>query len=85
MKIQAINNTANCQPIRNVGFGHKHKAPVIIETPIFISASVPKEDKQSDIFVPPATAEQKYNFACLLAAYYKTQYENLLKNGCCEA
>ena len=64
----------NCQPLRRVEFGRRENAPVIVEEPIV----------SQDTFVPPTTAEQKYNFACLVAAYYKTQYENLLKNGCCE-
>ncbi len=75
MRIEAINNTMNCQPIRAIEFGRRENAPVIVEEPIIAQ----------DTFVAPATTEQKYNFACLLAAYYKTQYENLLKNGCCEA
>lgn len=77
MKIQAVNNAINCQPLRNVDFGRKKNAPIIIVEPVTTPAG--------DSFTPPPTAEQKYNFACLLAAYYKTQYENLLKSGCCEA
>ena len=73
MRIEAINNAINCQPLRRVEFGRRENAPVIVE------------EMPQDSFIPPATTEQKYNFAGLLAAYYKTQYENLLKNGCCEA
>lgn len=76
MNIQAINNAVGCQPIRSVEFGRKAKAPVVIVEPII----APSQDS----FIPPATTEQKYNFACLLAAYYKTQYENLLNSGFCE-
>lgn len=74
MRIEAINNAMSCQPLRRVEFGRRENAPVIVEEPIVAQ----------DTFVAPPTTEQKYNFACLLAAYYKTQYENLLKNGCCE-
>lgn len=44
-------------------------------------------DEAIDIFVNSDTEilEKKYNLACQVAAYYKTQYENLLKNGNCLA
>ena len=29
--------------------------------------------------------EEKYDFACRLAAFYQQQYENLRTQGCCEA
>ena len=74
MRIEAINNAMSCQPLRRVEFGRRENAPVIVEDPIVAQ----------DTFVPPTTAEQKYNFACLVAAFYKNQYENLLKNGYCE-
>ena len=40
-----------------------------------------------DMFTPTQQdiTEQKYELACRVAAYYKTQYENLLKNGNCIA
>ncbi len=75
MKIQGINNNINCQPLRKVEFARRENTPIIIDQP-----TVPQ-----DTFSKNELTEQKYNFACLLAAYYKTQYENLVKNGCCKA
>lgn len=74
MKIQGINNANNalsCQPIKQVEFA---KTPVRIE----------KEEvaQNGDSFkTDRSTLEQKYDLACRLAAYYKTQYEKLLKSG----
>ncbi len=77
MKIQAINPVHNCQPIKQVEFGKRSKKinlnEAIQNSPDFFQA----EDK--------TITEQKYDLACRIAAYYKTQYENLLKNGTCEA
>ncbi len=76
MKIQAINSIQSCQPIKQVGFAKKAKKPVIIENPA----------NGKDSFTSnQTTTEQKYDLACRIAAYYKTQYENLLLNGYCEA
>jgi len=79
MYIRAVNSVSNakaCQPIKPVNFGEKtgkQDVSIIPETPA------------EDTFVPPETLEKKYNMACLLAAYYKTQYEALSKQGCCNA
>ncbi len=75
MKIQALNSAIpvqSCQPIKQVEFA-KRRSPIEIKDPL----------GDEDIYTPqdPATMEQKYDLACRLAAYYKTQYENLLKNG----
>lgn len=77
MKIQAINSAINCQPIRQIEFTSKKSMPDFYELPC----------ENGDVFMleDPRTVEQKYDFACRLAAYYKTQYENLLKNGGCDA
>ena len=77
MKIQAVNSAINCQPIRQVEFARKHSVPDFYE----------QASENGDFFdlQDPRTTEQKYDFACRLAAYYKTQYENLLKNGGCDA
>lgn len=76
MNIQAISPAIACQPIKQVEFAGKRSASDIYEAP----------GNSGDIFAlqDPRTVEQKYDFACRLAAYYKTQYENLLKNGSCE-
>lgn len=80
MKIQAINSVqagSACQPIKQVEFARKQVPDLEIKDPL----------GDEDSFTPadPYTTEQKFNLACRLAAYYKTQYENLLKCGCCEA
>lgn len=75
MKIQAINSANSvlgCQPIKQVEFAKRRTPEIrgfVVENP--------------DIYIPeePTVIEQKYDLACRLAAYYKTQYENLLKNG----
>ncbi len=74
MQIQALssaNSTLNCQPIKPVSFERENNL-----------------DKQNiilldDTYTPDNTAiiEQKYDLACQLAAYYKKQYESLIKSG----
>lgn len=91
MNIQAISSVfapKSCQPIRNVGFAKKTEQ---VEKPEQVEKSelpeLMSETPETDTFTPaePGTAEQKYNMACLLAAYYKNQYETLAKQGCCNA
>lgn len=80
MNVQAINSAMSsvlCQPVNRVEFARreapsKHKEMSVEKTDSFASSD-------------PYTMEQKYNLACRLAAYYKTQYEALLENGCCIA
>ncbi len=43
------------------------------------------EEVDSFVNSDSSVLEKKYNLACQVAAYYKTQYENLLKNGECIA
>lgn len=79
MNIQAVNAVTSaraCQPIKPVSFEKKAQKP-----------SFTKEVLADDKFAPskPATLEQKYDMACLLAGYYKTQYESLLQKGNCIA
>ena len=69
--------TANCQPIKSQSFAQA--APYNYSH---------KDTEKSDTFTPsdPYTQEQKLDLACRLAAYYKTQYENLQnKSACCYA
>ena len=80
MNIQAINSvlaSRSCQPIKAVSFARNVEKP---EQPL-------AETPDTDTFTPNQTGsvEQKYNMACLLAAYYKTQYEALTKQGACNA
>ena len=76
MKIQAVNSISNCTPVKPVEFTKRKQKPVITEAPAL----------QDDLFSSSQNVtEQKYNFACRLAAYYKTQYEELLKTGVCNA
>lgn len=76
MNIQAINAAlpvSACQPIKKVEFAGA-KPQKIENSPA----------EQADTFTPN-NIEQKYDLACRVAAYYKTQYEELLKNGNCIA
>ncbi len=75
MNIQPISPVISCQPIEQVNFGKKNKKIDKKEAPAPLDDTFNKAD----------ITEQKYNIACRIAAYYKTQYENLLKNGYCEA
>ncbi len=80
MNIKAINSVLpakTCQPIKEVSFARNAEKP---EQPL-------AETPDTDTFTPsePGTLEQKYDMACLLAAYYKTQYEALAKQGNCNA
>ena len=73
MKIQAIssaNQAYRCQPVRQVEFAKRKNPP---ETTALLL----------DVFSTEncCEMEQKYDVACRLAAYYKMQYENLLKTG----
>lgn len=43
------------------------------------------EDGDSAELSTGNTMEEKYDFACRLAAFYKNQYENLKTKGSCEA
>ena len=77
MKIQAINSAMSsvfAQPTGRVEFSKQH-------TSDFTLNPRAERDINSDTFV----MEQKYDLACRLAAYYKTQYEALKENGCCMA
>ncbi len=76
MKIQAVNSISSCTPVKPVEFTKRKQKPVVTEAPAL----------QEDLFSSSKDiTEQKYNFACRIAAYYKTQYENLLKAGYCLA
>lgn len=72
MKIQAINNAVQvppCQPIKPEYSTHS-----------FAKKNV--EQGNADTFSSQnKNIEEKFDLACRLAAYYKTQYENLLKTG----
>jgi len=72
MKVQAVNNTKQlppCQPIKPE-----------FSTQSFSQNKVDNDSK--DTFTSSnKNFEEKFDFACRLAAYYKTQYENLLKTG----
>ena len=77
MNIPAINSAMTsvfAQPVNNVGFSKQHASMV---------QSNPRAEQNinSDAFV----MEQKYDLACRLAAYWKTQYDELKENGCCMA
>ncbi len=79
MKIEAINslsNTVGCQPIRQVEFS-KRQVPNNKEKE--------NNDNKDSFSSETKILEQKYNTACHLAAYYKTKYESLIKNGNCIA
>lgn len=45
----------------------------------------PKNDIEALIGQDSSLMAKKYELACHVAAYYKTQYENLAKHGCCQA
>ena len=72
MRIQAINNAeklVSCQPIKPN-----------FSTQSFTQNNV--ENANKDTFSSQnMNMEEKFDFACRLAAYYKTQYENLIKTG----
>ena len=77
MRIQAINSAMSsvfAQPVGRVEFSKQHSSDFTVNPRA-------EQNINSDAFV----AEQKYDLACRLAAYYKTQYEALKENGCCMA
>ena len=77
MNINAVNNAISCQPIKEMSFEKKHADKNLdVQDSVILS----------DCFTSSTqNLEQKYDFACRLAAYYKTQYENLAKIGTTEA
>ena len=71
--INAVNSAINCQPLKNVAFSKK-QAP----------EAAPEQFLSADVVVlehTPSALEAKYDLACRLAAFYKTQYEQLLNEG----
>ena len=76
MKVQAISSAMSsvfAQPVGNVEFAK--------QTSIVTSNPRSEQNINIDTFI----MEQKYDLACRLASYYKTQYEELKENGCCMA
>lgn len=72
MQIQAVNSVnsmINCQPIKQPSSFSKRPTPDTITDPV-------SKDGNDETVI-----EQKYDLACRLAAYYKQQYEALLKSG----
>lgn len=77
MNINAGNSAISCQPIKEMTFSKKHADN---------QAEVQDVVVLCDCFTPQTqNLEQKYDLACRLAAFYKTQYENLAKIGTTEA
>ena len=77
MKVQAINSAMSsvfAQPVGRVEFSKQHSS-------YFKTNPRAEQNINSDMFV----MEQKYDLACRLAAYWKTQYDELKENGCCMA
>lgn len=71
--INAVNSAINCQPLRNVAFSKKQAPEVASEQ--FLTTDVVVLEHT------PSALEAKYDLACRLAAFYKTQYEQLLNEG----
>ena len=82
------------EPIQIIRLDNKNLKPAQAMHKAVLSQPVEKEDT----FVPspkndidaligqdPSLLAKKYEVACHVAAYYKTQYENLAKQGCCFA
>ena len=77
MNINAVNSAISCQPLKEMTFEKKHANK---------NKDVQDTNFECDVFAPQTqTLEQKYDLACRIAAYYKTQYENLAKTGTTEA
>lgn len=81
MKIQSISSIVNYQPVTRVNFARKKEEQDTkdkITTPDILNTDVIILSTKNNL-------EQKYDLACRLAAYYKTQYEDLLNSGKCNA
>ena len=77
MKIHAINSAMSsvfAQPVGRVEFSKQHSSDFTVNPRA-------EQNINSDLFV----MEQKYDLACRVAAYWKTQYDELKENGCCMA
>lgn len=74
--INSINTTPACQPIRKINFTQRQQQ---------VENKEPVQNSGDTCSFSNANLQQKYDLACRLAAYYKLQYENLAKNGSCNA
>ncbi len=83
MKIQSVNmlKSVSCQPIKPSAFGGKKPS---IEDMAAEQDSVSLNEDEL-VLSDNSILEQKYDLACRLAAYYKTQCQQLLENGSCLA
>ncbi len=80
MKIQAISpmmSAINCQPIRPVKFGRKS-----VPQEFLINQTLSEDE---DSLLTQEILKRKYYTACDIAAFYKTEYEKLLREGNCLA
>ena len=77
MNINAVNSAISCQPIKEMTFSKKHaEKESDVQDPIILCDCFSSSTQN---------LEQKYDLACRLAAFYKMQYENLIKAGALEA
>ncbi|MCD7739723.1 MAG: hypothetical protein LUH11_00015 [Candidatus Gastranaerophilales bacterium] len=82
MKVQAVNSMMSANNSRNAKQVNFEKRKTSEIEPILESViNEPENDTYTQS--EPYTIEQKYDLACRLAAYYKTQYEQLSEGiGC---
>ena len=72
--INAINSMSRVNPVSKVDF-EKRKTP-----------QTEGNNEIKDSFISSSdNINQKYDIACRLAAFYKNQYDNLVKEGSCQA
>ncbi len=70
MQLNCVNSVRSCQPLKQTASAVPLRDNVSFKSS---NAQPTSSDK----------LEQKYDFACRLAAFYKKQYEQLAKQGSC--
>lgn len=81
MLVQSVNLVNNSQPLRQVSAVPLRGTPVNNSTPLRNVQSFSANDSYNQS--QTAQLQTKYDFACQLAAYYKTKYEELASKGNC--
>lgn len=83
MFVQNVNLVNNSQPLRQVAAvplrNNSHDNSTPLKNIQAFSANDSMETSETEML------QKKYDFACQLAAFYKTKYDELSKNGSCNA
>ncbi len=85
MSIQAITPIDSNKSLNSINNLKQNKQNFVPESEPLIPESIELENDEFENSNSPKMLEAKYDLACRLAAYYKTQYNCLTKDGSCVA